>query len=343
MVVVSFGLVCPFDTFLSFFSHDLSLQNRENAAAFYFGGSIYYNDDGILEYNAGRDLGNRRSTCLVNKCGGSGCGSYCRPWEQGWLKITNTKVFLAAGIGFGSWSGRLEVLGYECHDCGLSMMALSDGFWATNMLSVCRTNDPIALPEKASASRLRADGFRWYDTGQEHIITNATFRNCGYRSDEYNQYEKSRNRGCGDDDSVGCLATSSVWSFLTHSDQHVPEMMQATRSIEFENCGRRFRHRDFRRDRPSSVSGREQNWLDTDGSITGFRESSIVASGLADAGMWWQVDDEGMYAFIVLGCNYLRSQSTYSHLMLQSFTTNRVHFGSSSLQEGHNGVLVTSK
>ena len=67
--------------------------------------------------------------------------------------------------------------------------------------------------------------------------------------------------------------------------------MQATRNISFENCGRRFYLRDFRGDSlPSTVSGRGQNWLDVDGTISGFNEPTLIGSGLADAGLWWKVD-----------------------------------------------------
>jgi hypothetical protein len=268
-----------------------------HAAAFYWGGSLYYNGN-TLEYNAGRDQGNSRNTCLVNKCvTHNNCDAYCQPEDQGWLQVSNSKAYLAPAVGFGSWSGRMEILGYECHDCGLSLESLSDGFWINNLLSVCRTQTPIALPDDADASQMRADGFKWYDTNQEHIITEAIFRNCGYRSDEYNDYNKDLARGCADEKDMGCSDSSSVWSMLTHSDQFVPEIMQGTRAITFENCGRRFRQQDYRLDSrpdaPSSVSGREQNWYDIDGTITGFGERSVAASGLADAGMWWEVDDEG--------------------------------------------------
>jgi hypothetical protein len=264
-----------------------------HAAAFYWGGSLYYSGDTLM-YNAGRDQSNSRSTCLVNKCIQSNdCSSFCQPEEQAWLQVTNTKSFLAPGIGFGSWSGHMEVLGYECHDCGLSLESLSDGFWINNLLSVCRTQTSIALPDNASATEIRADGFRWYDTNQEHIITEALFRNCGYRSEQYDEYDQSPTRGCGNEFDMGCSSSSSVWSMLTHSDQFVPEMMQGTRAIAFENCGRRFRQQDYRSNKPSSVSGRVQNWYDIDGTITGLGERSVVASGLADAGMWWEVDNEG--------------------------------------------------
>lgn len=190
----------------------------------------------------------------------------------------------------------MDITGYECHDCGLSMESLSDGFWINNMLTVCRTKTPLMLPSSANANKIDGSGFTWYDTDQAHIITDAIFRNCGYRSSQYDQYNQEADRGCGNENDIGCTSRSSVWAMLTHSDQFVPEMMQGTKDIRFENCGRRFRLQDFRpSNAPSSVSGREQNWYDLDGTISGFGEPSIAASGLTDAGKWWRVDNEVVY------------------------------------------------
>jgi len=132
-----------------------------------------------------------------------------------------------------------------------------------------------------------------YDTNQEHIITNSTFRNCGYRSDSYNQYDASPTRGCDNNPNNGCQSGSTTFGFLTHSDQHTPEIMQGTRKINFQNCGRRFKLHNYRGvSSPSTVSGRGQNWLDVDGSITGFNEPSLIGSGLSDAGLWWTIDSD---------------------------------------------------
>ena len=144
-----------------------------------------------------------------------------------------------------------------------------------------------------SWERVRGDGFVWYDTGQEHIITESVFRNCGYRSNEYNQYDQSSTRGCGDSNSNGCSDSSSVFGFLTHSDQFTPEIMQGTRAITFENCGRRF-NLDNWLGNPNTVSGRNQNWLDVDGSASGLGVSTFMVSGAANVSTWWNVDSNGM-------------------------------------------------
>jgi hypothetical protein len=275
----------------------------KHAAGFYFGGSLYYNEEGILEYQAGRDLDNQRSTCLLDKClSSAGCGSYCSQSQQAWMSVSNTKAFLTPGIGLNSWGGRIDVVGFECHDCGLSIQAqATDGFSAHDVLVACRSRTPIVLPSSATASQIPAVGLSWYDTNQEHIIYDITFRNCGYRSASYAQNDKGVTRGCGDERDIGCHPDSSVWSMEAFSDKNVPEVMQATRGVKFENCGRRFRMRDFRpTNLPNSNSGRLQNWYDIDGSVTGLRERSVIASGFADAGMWWKVDDDGKNILIDL-------------------------------------------
>lgn len=110
----------------------------EKAAAFYFGGSIYYNTNGKLEYNAGREKNDdqRRKPCTEED------GVCTRAWNR----ITNSKAFLVAGVGIGSWSGGMEVLSYECHDCGLAAEALVDGFWIDDMVAACRTGEALILP-----------------------------------------------------------------------------------------------------------------------------------------------------------------------------------------------------
>lgn len=238
-----------------------------HAASFYFGGALYYDDNDVLTYNAGRAFdgtNHNRRTCMVDFCADGGdCVGWCNPQDMLWVRLTNTKSYLNAGVGLGSWSGRMEIVGFESHDNGLSIESLESGFWIDDMLSVCRTGEAISLPAAASLTSIKGDGFFWYDTNQEHIITNTQFRKCGYRSAEFAQYDTSPDRGCGDDDTTGCHPKSTVFGFLTHSDTFNPELMQGTSGISFDNVGRRFYLSNFRGDTaPTSVSGRTQNWLD---------------------------------------------------------------------------------
>jgi hypothetical protein len=138
-----------------------------HAAAFYFGGSLYYDTDGVtLVYNAGRDLSfinGRRLPCKIDMCLTSGgCDDWCPPEERAWIQLNNTKAFLTPSTGLNSWSGRMEILGFEAHDIGLSLESLESGFWIDKMLAQCRTGEAIAVPADVKVFYMRGDGFFWY-------------------------------------------------------------------------------------------------------------------------------------------------------------------------------------
>ena len=290
-----------------------------HAGAFYVGGSLYTKSDGMLRYNPGRGNFDRdaRQPCAINNCAGDNC--WCEEEDTRPLKFTNTKTFLTAGVGLNSWTGQMEIKGFEAYDQRLAIEALSEGFWIDNMYAACRTGEDLGLPSPASAARLEGktlhcigwelterekthhlvvfvvgSGFYWYDTGQSHIITNAVFKNCGYRSADLAQYDTSPTRGCGtESDRVkGCRGDSTTFGFLTHSDQFVPEVMQATKGLSFQDCGRRFKYTQGTGD---TVSGRCQNWLDVDGTASGLGVPTLIGSGLESAKGWWKVDDDVIF------------------------------------------------
>ena len=179
------------------------------------------------------------------------------------------------------------MVGYEAHDVRLSLNALSsDGFFLDNALVVCRTGANLGLK---NANYLEANGIVWYDTGQSHILSNVTFRNCGFRSDAFLQYDTSPSRGCDSNVIDGCKNESSVFSSLTHSNEFTPEIMQATVGVRYENCGRRLRLTNIL----DTSSGRAQNWIDVDGSVSGLGVPTFIGSGLDSVNDWWMVDDEG--------------------------------------------------
>lgn len=104
---------------------------------------MYYNDDDLLEYNPGRnsDQTYSRRPCNVHipLClNDEKCNEECPLAEESFIRVSNSKVFLISGTGFNSWSGTMEISGYEAHDVGLSIESLSHGFWIDNLLVVCR-------------------------------------------------------------------------------------------------------------------------------------------------------------------------------------------------------------
>ena len=124
-----------------------------------------------------------------------------------------------------------------------------------------------------------------------HIVTDVVMQNCGVRSENFTQYDSSSTRGCGNstDDLRGCSEVSSVFAFVTHSNEMVPEVMQATKNLKYIDCGRRF---SFTVDDEDTVSGRAQNWIDFDGTASGLNVPTIIGSGLDSVKDWWGVEDD---------------------------------------------------
>ena len=268
----------------------------KHTGAIYSGGALFYQGNKLV-YNAGRAFDIMRVPCTVDPCTKGpnfDCNQFkCPQLERAWNRITNTKVFLVPGTGISSWNGGMEVVKYDAHDVGLGLASLSPtGFWIDQMNVECRTGEKWAMPPDAEPKQVHASGFFWYDTLQEHIVTNSVFRNCGWRSG-YSLYEPSSDRGCNGNMHNGCHEDSTTFGFVTHSDLHTPELMQGTKNLKFDNCGRRFQLKDYKaNNNPSTVSGRGQNWLDMDGSASGLDEPTIIGSGLLAAGLWWTVDDD---------------------------------------------------
>jgi len=131
------------------------------------------------------------------------------------------------------------------------------------------------------------EGFQWYDTGQQHLVSNSTFRNCNA------QQWAAATGGC----SWGCGGNgSSVFTLLTHSDQYVPQIMQSTEQIYYENVDETLLWQTSTQLSDYggvTVSGRLQNWLDVDGSASGvFPLGTKTKLGSTWSNEWWRYNDD---------------------------------------------------
>eukprot|EP00158_Paraphelidium_tribonemae_P000239 Partr_v1_DN20319_c1_g2_i1_m58151 putative polycystic kidney and hepatic disease 1 (autosomal len=194
--------------------------------------------------------------------------------RSGYMNFTNTKVFLCS-VGFMHWGSSLDIYGLEAHD----IMRAGTVFGTVgidNMLVDCRTQNMPSAPGTKSFERAFYNNgytaFQFYDVGQSHILNNVTMRNCSDLS-----------------------PTARSWQMLTHSDQFVPDMMQATQRISYENmaaanntAASKYRIGVTVNGTPPSVSLRLQNWLD-DGSVTGRGRPTILGSWRSNK--WWQIDN----------------------------------------------------
>ncbi|KAJ3262303.1 Fibrocystin-L [Boothiomyces macroporosus] len=262
----------------------------QNAGAFYLGGFYQEFDPatGLPSYNPGRMVSNGFNTCISNP-NSTTCIS------DAWMRFTNTKAFLA-NRGIMHWGNRQELIRYEAHDCGKAANMFGQ-VWVNQMLAICRTQNVLPLYNSCPTGKTQwwncasrdlsywngYTGFEWYDVGQTHILTNTTFRNC---TTNWN--------GCipqtGMNGIQYCMGTA--WNFLTHSDQFVPEQMQATGNINYQLCDPTKLWR-FGQTAHISVSGRMQNWKDTDG--TASMQASPQKIGSAWANKWWLLDPNECY------------------------------------------------
>ncbi|KAJ3027564.1 UNVERIFIED_CONTAM: Fibrocystin-L [Siphonaria sp. JEL0065] len=247
-----------------------------NGGGIYVGGLFQTEANGSLSYNPGRSSTTRAQTCNVPLTSLTQCSSLA------WMRFNNTKVFLS-NRGIMHWGNRVEVVKYEGHDCGISANVFGQ-VWIDKMLSICRTNNTLVpyisgcstastawwkCASRDSSFWSQMLGFQWYDTGQNHIISNTTFRTCT------NAWKPA-------------LQTKSmaVWMFLTHSDQFVPGIMQATRNIVYQNCNssQLWVFNNYQR---TTVSGRLQSWLDMDGTASLSSGRTMIGSLWGQE--WWNL------------------------------------------------------
>uniref|UniRef100_A0A6B2KYW6 CEMIP beta-helix domain-containing protein n=1 Tax=Arcella intermedia TaxID=1963864 RepID=A0A6B2KYW6_9EUKA len=254
-----------------------------SAAGVYIGGNLNEETNpGYLTYTHGREVS--RDTCLYYTS-----GSCPKGWQTS-LVLRDTKVFLA-NRGIQDWGDREDIIRFEGHDLGLSANVFGS-VWIDQMLLNCRSNNTVTMWNGCNwhnswtpwgycnirdyAFFNGAVGFQFYDTGMRHIISNSIFRNCAV----------SQFKQCNE-----CFFAS--FELLTHSDQFLPDHMQSTTNITFQNCDMEHLWH-FTVDAPTwdSISGRLQNWLDVDGSAYHNGRSGRTLLGSNRSNEWYQVNDE---------------------------------------------------
>jgi hypothetical protein len=260
-----------------------------HAAGVYLGGNLFLSGTptdtvSMTKYTTGRHLP-ARDTCADPYWGGPmRGGSGCPEESQVWMRFTDTKVFLS-NIGLQSWGNREELINFEVHDCALSTNVFGE-VWIDNMLVECRSNHVPTYLSGCNISHLpewhywdcnprdnawwRAfGGFQFYDTAQSHLVTNTKFKNC-QSVDEVHCYSGT--------------CDISIFTYLTHSDQFTPGLMQMTNNIQYENVDvNHILEPSTDEFTKITVSGRASNWIDGDGSVTGL----FPGIYLNHAGMSW--------------------------------------------------------
>lgn len=142
------------------------------------------------------------------------------------------------------------------------------------------TNNAWECDAKDYAFSRQYYGFQFYDVFQSHIIDTIKFRNC--KNSPHSGQTCIRSGAC----------EAAPWILLSHSDEFVPEIMQATKNVSYENIDfDNLIHFSTEKDDAGgiTVSGRLQNWLDVDGSVltgTPTVKNTIIGSDWS-GNAWW--------------------------------------------------------
>jgi hypothetical protein len=121
----------------------------KGAGAVYVGGKLGLrksNDPSSpLLYNAGRGGVHETCTEWTGICS-SGQNCPCSSEAlQGFLRFTNTKVFLSASSAVANWGRRGEIVGFSFYDLALSANLLGTHRMSNGVMA-CRTGEPLLLP-----------------------------------------------------------------------------------------------------------------------------------------------------------------------------------------------------
>ena len=184
-----------------------------NGGAIYSGGELRHVADGDdrLEYLPGRGM--RKPT------GDTAWTPAAPETDRFYLVFKNTRVW-ASTTGVLNWGDRSEIRGFETYDVAhrsafiFGSHLIHDAHWHCVTPYAPYAAEGEEPDDSASARKHRPRGrvpFSWYDTGQKHMLEHVRMVNCTNAAED-----------------------RAPWNFLTHSDQFLPEFMQATRNITYE-------------------------------------------------------------------------------------------------------------
>ncbi|EGC31281.1 hypothetical protein DICPUDRAFT_156894 [Dictyostelium purpureum] len=223
----------------------------EFGGSIYVGGQLSYGSNDLLQYSSGR---NSRETFLNGD----------EDSTEVWMRFNNTKVFLS-NRGLDHWGERVEVVTLESHDCHRPATLFGEA-WFSNAIVNGQSGNILS-----KSTRYNRQGFQFYDTLVQTIVTNINFRNFIALSNPANNEEDNK-----------------VFISMTHSDIFKPQGISATRNISFTNVAtaQRIGHKV-----DTTGSSRYFNFIDSDGTATGRTATTIVGSH----DTWWNFDSSCSY------------------------------------------------
>eukprot|EP01113_Clastostelium_recurvatum_P002542 TRINITY_DN11072_c0_g1_i1.p1 TRINITY_DN11072_c0_g1~~TRINITY_DN11072_c0_g1_i1.p1 ORF type:complete len:1206 (-),score=225.61 TRINITY_DN11072_c0_g1_i1:105-3722(-) len=220
-----------------------------DSGGIYCGGNFYKNaTDGLRWYHSGR----------------KGRVTKTASGEDAFMRFTNTKAWLLRA-GVAHWGARIEVINLETYDCVRAALLFGKS-WLDNAIVTGRTLNPTPFPLVSPFSSPNGNswqGFQFYDTGTQTILTDVQFRRYFANGNIINPHLDNR-----------------VIISMTHSDQFKPQGISATRNISFVDVPR---SQVIGNRLQNTGSSRYYNFIDWDGSLVQRTYAALVATNNS----WW--------------------------------------------------------
>lgn len=178
------------------------------------------------------------------------------------MRFNNTKIYLS-NRGIQHWGERVEVVGLESHD-SIRPSTLFGQAWLSNAIVNGQSGNIVS-----NQGRNR-QGFQFYDTYVQTILSNINFRN--FIKDPDSENPESDNR---------------VIISMTHSDVFKPQGISATKQITLTNVASSqvIGHRVV-----ETGSSRYFNFIDWDTSLVPGRTAVGAPTLVGSHQNWWQYD-----------------------------------------------------
>eukprot|EP01130_Rhizamoeba_saxonica_P005415 TRINITY_DN2168_c0_g1_i1.p1 TRINITY_DN2168_c0_g1~~TRINITY_DN2168_c0_g1_i1.p1 ORF type:complete len:1073 (-),score=270.64 TRINITY_DN2168_c0_g1_i1:36-3254(-) len=177
-----------------------------------------------------------------------------------WQTFTNTKTWLC-NRGINHWGDRAFIDNYESHDNLRSAVMFGESGFKHGIVNA-RTGNENGLSQQEY--RGFRQGFEFYDTWVKTMLSDIVFRN-------FDNPE-----------------TDAVISYMTHSDEFLPQGINAVQMIKYENCNNTVLINipncgSICGDDQETMSARMASVFDYDGSLSLANTPQLIGSHLS----WW--------------------------------------------------------
>jgi hypothetical protein len=240
-------------------AHSTGFYWKGAGSAIYVGARLRYQGT-ALEYDSGRQSRNTKNP----------------DGSTAWMRFEDTKTY-ACGTGIGHWGDTPEISKFECWDSARCAMLFGE---ASVVDALFASQSGNALPKKSLRSGGASNGagggsyftpflFQAYDTWVLTLLSRVTFR--------------------------GFSKAEPALISMTHSDEFLPQGINALGNLKFENGTEDGKYRSAQcgvdcgdaSDDLATMAAQQYAWWDHSGDLSGTGRPSIIGSNRP----WWNYND----------------------------------------------------